>query len=83
MIDLFSALNSTMNKRMIQSTQEEDQLRWGKFDGGTFNLKEAKRYLEHQDLEDKVAWYPNVWDNALWPKIKSFIWLLMHRKILT
>eukprot|EP00253_Pinus_taeda_P013691 PITA_13691 len=83
MIVLLNNLNSDLNKRMIRSTQEEDQLKWEKLDRGTFNLKEARIYLEHQNLEDKVAWYQNVWNSALWPKIKYFLWLIMHRKILT
>lgn len=45
---------------MIWSTKEDDQIKWGKLDEGTFNLKEARMYLEHRNLEDKVAWYANV-----------------------
>ena len=83
MTELLNTLNSDLVKRMIGSTQEKDQLRWGKLKGGTFNLKEARMYIEHRDIEDKVAWYSNVWDNTLWKKINSFLWLLMHCKILT
>jgi hypothetical protein len=41
-----------MRKRKIAVSDEEDQLRWGRKNGGEFNLKEARHYIEEQDQED-------------------------------
>ena len=52
-------------------------------EGDTFNLKEARHHLKQRDLAEKVHWHNNVWDVIYWPKVKTFLWLLMHKKILT
>ena len=52
-------------------------------EGGEFNLREAIHYLENRELEENIHCHDNVWDSIYWPKIKTFLWLMMHRKILT
>ena len=37
-----------------------DKLRWGMLAGGSFNLKEARHYLDNREEQDNVAWYENV-----------------------
>jgi hypothetical protein len=41
-----------LGKRKIAISEEEDQLRWGKENGGEFNLKEEWYYIVDQDQED-------------------------------
>jgi hypothetical protein len=72
-----------LGKRKIVVSEEEDQLRWGRKNGGEFNLKEARNYITDQDQEYMVQWWRNIWDNAQWPKIKIFKWLVLHNRILT
>ena len=83
MFNLLNILNIILRKRLIRAAQGPDILCWGKLKGGSFNLKEAYSYIENRDNEDKVAWYDNVWNCNLWPKINTFLWLLQNRKILT
>jgi hypothetical protein len=47
-----------MRKRKIAVSEEEDQLRWGRKNGGEFNLKEARHYIVDQDQEDPAQ----LWD---------------------
>lgn len=52
-------------------------------EGGKFSLREARHYLENREIGEKVQWHDNVWDSIYWPKIKTLLCLMMHRKILT
>jgi hypothetical protein len=38
-----------LGKRKIAVSEEEGQLRWGKENGGEFNLKESRNYIADQD----------------------------------
>jgi hypothetical protein len=38
-----------LGRRKITVSEEDDQLRWGQKDGGEFNLKEVRHYIEDQD----------------------------------
>jgi hypothetical protein len=40
---------------------EEDQLRWGRNNGGEFNLKEARNYITDQDQEYPVQQWGKIW----------------------
>jgi hypothetical protein len=42
-----------LGKRKIGVSEEEDQLRWGRKNGGEFNLKEARYYIASQDQENR------------------------------
>src|SRR5690606_7650277 len=57
--------------------------RWGKNNEGAFNLKEEKRIILERDsnLLDRV--WQNLWRHQGWMKIKLFMWLVHHKKILT
>lgn len=46
-------------------------------------LREARTHIEDTEHEEKVKWHNKVWDAQLWPKIKTFLWLLMHKQMLT
>eukprot|EP00253_Pinus_taeda_P029624 PITA_29624 len=67
------ALKTELAKRKIRKAQDNDQLRWGKHEGGNFTLKEARTYLEGTKHEEKFNWHSKVWDAQLWPKIKTFL----------
>ena len=72
-----------LGKRKIVVSEEEDQLRWDRKNGGEFNLKEARNYITNQDQEDTTQQWGNIWGNPQWPKIKVFKWLVLHNRILT
>jgi hypothetical protein len=72
-----------LGKRKIVVSEEEDQIRWGRKNGGEFNLKETCNYITAQDQEDPMEQWGNIWDSPQWPKIKIFKWLVLHNRILT
>ena len=77
------ALMSMLNQRIILVTEGKDQLRWGNNKEGTFNLKEATDILLELDscVPDKT--WQHLWSHQGWMKIKLFMWLVPHKKILT
>eukprot|EP00253_Pinus_taeda_P001635 PITA_01635 len=76
-------LNNILDKRKIRKAEDSDKLRWGNQGGGIFTLKEARLCIEKAEQVEKVAWSSKVWDSQSWPKIRTFLWLLMQRKTLT
>eukprot|EP00253_Pinus_taeda_P006750 PITA_06750 len=75
--------NEGILKRKIRKTGEDDKLRWGLKGNGNFSLKEARNILEKDEQGEILPWSSKVWDNLLWPKIRTFLWLLMRNKTLT
>lgn len=77
------ALNQQILKRKIRISEENDKLRWGLKGNEDFSLKEARSIIEREEKPEIVPWSDKVWDNLQWPKIKTFLWLLMQKKTLT
>eukprot|EP00253_Pinus_taeda_P001472 PITA_01472 len=75
--------NECILKRKIRKTEEDDKLRWGLKGNGNFSLKEAINILEKNEQGEILPWSSKIWDNLLWPKIRTFLWLLMRNKTLT
>eukprot|EP00253_Pinus_taeda_P018398 PITA_18398 len=75
--------NERILKRKIRKTEEDDKLRWGLKGNGNFSLKEARNIIEREEQVEAVPWCSKVWDSLLWPKIRTFLWLLMRNKTLT
>ena len=70
-------INDKLQKIKIRKAEEEDKLIWGMRGSGNFSLKEAREIIEKAEQEEAVPWSNKVWDNLFWPKIKTFLWLLM------
>eukprot|EP00253_Pinus_taeda_P028496 PITA_28496 len=77
------SLLTTLSKRKIRTSTVKDQLRWGLRGNGSHTLKEARMQLEHNEQGEILPWSTKVWDSLFWPKIKTFLWLLMRGKTLT
>jgi len=77
------ALVTLLEQRKILVTGEHDQLIWGNNNAGTFNFKEAKRILLELDSNVPNRVWQNIWRHQGWMKIKLFMWLVHHNKILT
>jgi len=76
-------LMQILEQRKILVIGGHDQLRWGNNNEGTFNLKEAKcKLLEMDSLAPDRIWQ-NLWRHQGWMKIKLFMWLVYHKRILT
>lgn len=76
------ALLTMLEQRKILVTGGHDQLRWGNNNAGTFNLKEAKCILLELDSNEPDRVWQNIWRHQGWMKIKLFMWLVHHRKIM-
>jgi hypothetical protein len=76
-------IEEELGKRKIWVSEEEDQLIWGRKNGGEFNLKEARHYIAGQDQENPEPHWERLWNYPQWTKIKMFKWLILHKKILT
>lgn len=72
-----------LDQRKILVTGGHDQLRWGNNNEGTFSLKEAKRILLELDYNVPDKAWRNLWRYQGWMKIKLFMWLVQHKKIMT
>eukprot|EP00253_Pinus_taeda_P030148 PITA_30148 len=77
------ALRSLLKQRMVLVTEGQDQLRWGNNNKGIFNLMEAKGILLGLDSSVLGKTWQHLWKYQGWMKIKIFMWLVHHKKILT
>eukprot|EP00253_Pinus_taeda_P027356 PITA_27356 len=77
------ALGKMLEQRMILVLGGQDQLRWGNNNEGIFNIKEAKSILLELASQAPNQTWKNLWRHQGWMKIKLFMWLFHHRKILT
>ena len=76
-------LLSMLEQRKILVIGGHEQPRCGNNNAGTFNLKEAKRILLDLDSNVPDRVWQNLWRHQGWMKIKLFMWLVHHKKILT
>jgi len=76
-------LKKIIEQREILVAKGQDQLRWRNNKEGTFNLKEAKSILLELNplVPDKI--WQNFWRCQRWMKIKLFMWVVYHKKIMT
>jgi len=76
------ALLKMLEQRKILVIEGHDQLRWSNNNEGTFNLKEEKRILLELDSNVPSRVWQNLWRHQGWMKIKLFMRLVHHKKIL-
>eukprot|EP00253_Pinus_taeda_P003415 PITA_03415 len=75
-------LANELQKRRILKETEQDKLRWGYEEKGTYTTKEAYLItLKDQLTKDKL--WEKIWSPPIWPKISTFLWLLSHNRVLT
>eukprot|EP00253_Pinus_taeda_P019391 PITA_19391 len=80
--DVQCALAEELQKRKILKEIDQDKLRWGYEEKGTFTTKEAYHIiLKDQLIKDKL--WEKIWSPPIWLKISTFLWLLSHNRILT
>lgn len=77
------ALLRILEQSKILMLGGHDQLRWGNNNAGTFNLKEEKHLLIELVSNDSDRVWQKIWNHQGWMKIKLFLWLFHHMKILT
>eukprot|EP00253_Pinus_taeda_P012157 PITA_12157 len=76
------SLVEELQKRQILKSTEQDKLRWGYEEKGTYTTKEAYHIIIKDQLTKDKLW-EKIWSPPIWPKISTFLWLLSHNKILT
>jgi hypothetical protein len=57
---LVKEVEEELGKRKIAISEDEDQLRWCRENGGEFNLKEARFYIADQFEEDLMQQWGNI-----------------------
>jgi hypothetical protein len=78
-----SAWIQEAGRRKIPRREGPDILRWGHLASGNFSVKEAYRiHGNHYNQEVDTIW-GKIWSSALWPKVSTFLWLIIHNRILT
>eukprot|EP00253_Pinus_taeda_P008458 PITA_08458 len=76
------SLANELQKRRILKENDQDKLRWGYEEKGTYTTKEAYLItLKDQLTKDKL--WEKIWNPPIWPKISTFLWLLSHNRVLT
>eukprot|EP00253_Pinus_taeda_P032540 PITA_32540 len=75
-------LQEKLQKRKILKKTEQDKLRWGYEEKGTYTTKEAYLIILKDQLTKDKLW-EKIWSPPIWPKISTFLWLLSHNRILT
>jgi ribonuclease HI len=70
-------------RRQILTREGPDILRWGYSPAGTFNIKEAYLLQEPSHEQNKEPIWSKVWNKELWPKVSTFLWLVVHNRALT
>ena len=74
---------SKIRSQCLKQKQSMDVIRWGHRTSRTFLVKESYNTLSVPlDLRPSPIWN-RIWKLPLWPKVSHFLWLLMHRRILT
>eukprot|EP00253_Pinus_taeda_P024017 PITA_24017 len=65
-------LADELQKRKILKEIDQDKLRWGYEEKGTFTTKEAYHFiLKDQLIKDKL--WEKIWNPPIWPKISTFL----------
>jgi len=77
------ALLRILEQRKILVSEGHDQLRCGNNKEGTFNIKEAKKVFLELDSHVSDRVWQNLSKHQGWMKIKLFMWLVHHKKIMT
>lgn len=66
------SLAEELQKRKIIKETDQDKLRWGYEEKGTFTTKEAYHIiLKDQLIKDKL--WEKIWSTPIWPKISTFL----------
>eukprot|EP00253_Pinus_taeda_P029276 PITA_29276 len=76
------SLAEELQKRNILKETDQDKLRWGYEEKGTYATKEAYHIILKDQLTKDKLW-EKIWSTPIWPKISTFLWLLSHNRILT
>eukprot|EP00253_Pinus_taeda_P023191 PITA_23191 len=76
------SLADELQTRKILKEIDQDKLRWGYEEKGTFTTKEAYHIILKDQLIKNKLW-EKIWNPPIWPKISTFLWLLSHNRILT
>ena len=71
-----------LQQRCIRHRIGTDILRWGYKTKGMFSTKESYQ-LSNTPIEKPDPCWSKIWDIKSWPKVTTFLWLVLHRRILT
>jgi hypothetical protein len=80
---LGTTFEEELSLRQIKIKNGSDIIHWGSRGEGTFKVKYA--YIRAVDLSemDKRKDWQRIWQPGIWPKIVTFLWLILTKKVLT
>ena len=73
-------LFTSLHDQTLIKKYSKDHIGWGK--NGMYTVKEGYKKLTMEPAENESLW-KKVWHSDNIPKVNSFIWTLMHNKLLT
>ena len=74
---------SKLGTRKIKHRQGSNIIHWGHHPSGKFSMKEAYNIISAMPNSQASPIWTHLWTSQQWPKISHFLWLLLHRRILT
>jgi ribonuclease HI len=78
-----SAWHHEAGCKKIPRKEGPDILIWGHSASGNFSIKEAYCINDNYHNQEADNIWSKIWSKALWPKVSTFLWLIIHNKILT
>ncbi|KAH9306925.1 hypothetical protein KI387_011329, partial [Taxus chinensis] len=76
-------LNNILKARLFISSPEPDKLGWGKEVSGTYSVVAGYASLVTENPHPLQFLFKHIWHLGMWPKVIFFLWLLIHRRVLT
>jgi hypothetical protein len=73
----------TVRQRKICISEDLEILRWGYTPTGTLTIKEGYHLQENFHNQLKEHLWNIIWKSKLWPKVSTFLWILVQNRILT
>ena len=70
-------------QQKIHASQGSDKLRWDLSTSGVFSVKEAYLLRAAVSIIPNTQVWKRIWTSHLWPKVAHFLWLVIHKRILT
>ena len=67
----------------LKKMHGSDIIRWVHRPSGKFSVREAYSILLASPNSQASPIWTHLWTSPQWPKISHFLWLLLHRRILT
>lgn len=76
-------IQGILNMRSLSWSHEKDCFGWNNTTKGEYSVAQGYLTLCHNNPNQYFDIFSQLWAHKLWPKVRFFIWLLLHRRVLT